>query len=297
MVRRRILQLDTWDTPSLGVPINQQDMRITTLAFSQMVILSVERLGVPMGFKDMEAYLHLWRLVGHILGVDEDVSAGHLDGVWAAQASLESSIAHLFQPDDLSKRLSQATLRSAVGRLPGQPTWLDVAASARVFQGDALSDALELPQVPQGTKTARAKAIRAATTALLSWSSSWLAGWWIQRQTWRGFRFTLFRMLKIKSPPRFDLDPRYDPARSKKAIKKIINIEASCVLNQQQKSGQGDGVAADDAVAPSSASATSSREAIALLMPSRYAVAVSTTLMVCCYALSVHFRPTASSGL
>ena len=267
MVRRRILQLDSWDTPSLGVPINQQDMRVTTLAFGQMVVLSVERLGVPMGLEDMEAYLHLWRLIGHILGVDEDVSTGHLDGVWAAQASLESSVAHLFQPDDLSKRLAQATLRSSIGKLPNMSTWPDVAAAARVFQGDDLSDALGLPEAPTGAKTARANGIRAATTALLSWSCHWLAGWWIQRQTWRGFCFSLFRMLKIKNLPNFDLDPRYDPAGSKdEAIK--------------------------HAVAPAASSARS--RANIVLMPSRYVVAVSSTLIVCCCALSVHFGQTGS---
>ena len=72
-VRRALLRRTgsrAWDTKELGVPINQEDLAATALAFSCNSILGVEFVGgfeVPK--EDKEDYLALWRYIGWLLGV------------------------------------------------------------------------------------------------------------------------------------------------------------------------------------------------------------------------------------
>ena len=209
-VRQR-LNKSGWDAAEAGVPINQQDMRVTTLAFSLVVVLSLERLAVDMPMADVEAYLHLWRLVGHILGVLPELQEGHLDCVASALASLQSSVLHLMEPNELSARLVNATLMAAVGRPPRCPTWTKVVAATRALQGDALSDALGLPPVPDSEKAKSAMELSSATGVLLTASRSWLIGSWFQTHSARGFRAVLLG-LQGGNQPRFDLKPQHDPA-------------------------------------------------------------------------------------
>ncbi len=60
-----------WPTAARGIPINQQDMMGTQLAFTIAAFEGIERLGYRMTERDKRAYLHLWSVVGHYLGVVE----------------------------------------------------------------------------------------------------------------------------------------------------------------------------------------------------------------------------------
>ena len=51
------------------VPINQEDMLGTLLAFSLVALRAMRRLGLPITAPEREDYWHLWRVVGHLLGV------------------------------------------------------------------------------------------------------------------------------------------------------------------------------------------------------------------------------------
>jgi hypothetical protein len=59
----------TWD-PSLGVPINQEDLLGTVFVFTVVVLDALTHLGVSYTEREAEAYVHLWLVVGHLLGVD-----------------------------------------------------------------------------------------------------------------------------------------------------------------------------------------------------------------------------------
>jgi hypothetical protein len=59
-----------WDEPELGVPINQEDLLGTLLVFTVWVLRSLEKLGVRYAEEDRNAYVHLWLVVGSLLGVD-----------------------------------------------------------------------------------------------------------------------------------------------------------------------------------------------------------------------------------
>jgi hypothetical protein len=57
----------------LGVPINQEDLAGKLLAFSYVVADPIHRRGVRVPARDVDAYLHLWNVIGHLLGVRDEL--------------------------------------------------------------------------------------------------------------------------------------------------------------------------------------------------------------------------------
>ena len=62
-----------WDVERWGLPINQTDQAATLGLFDAVVLLGVRTLGVPVSRADSRAVMHLWRYVGWLIGVDDDL--------------------------------------------------------------------------------------------------------------------------------------------------------------------------------------------------------------------------------
>jgi hypothetical protein len=56
-----------------GKPINQEDLAATMLVFWYVVGQPMSQLGVDVSEEDQEAYLHLWNVIGHQLGVRDEL--------------------------------------------------------------------------------------------------------------------------------------------------------------------------------------------------------------------------------
>lgn len=70
-VRFLIEQRGEWDRVGLGRPINQRQMVGTMLSFSVVVTDALRRLGFQIGQHEVDAWFHLWRVVGVLLGIPE----------------------------------------------------------------------------------------------------------------------------------------------------------------------------------------------------------------------------------
>lgn len=171
-VRRRLLRrthattgggaasatIEAWDAGAYGVPINQEDCAATLLAFSYNVIVGLEAIrGHPLADGEQQAYLHLWRYLGHLLGVAEAVNpcAG---GVPTAKAALESIVLHILHPDALSVRISHHLLRTPYAAMRpdrAEAAFVRNAQLTRLLVGDALGDALQLPFDVSARRSAR----------------------------------------------------------------------------------------------------------------------------------------------
>ncbi|MGB1249553.1 MAG: oxygenase MpaB family protein [Candidatus Promineifilaceae bacterium] len=72
MVRHHIVHADNhadiWDN-EWGTPINQEDMAGTMLAFSVHVLDGLACIGIMLTPDEKEAFIHLWSVVGHFLGI------------------------------------------------------------------------------------------------------------------------------------------------------------------------------------------------------------------------------------
>jgi len=73
LIRARNEQTPGMWHPDLGTPINQEDLAGTLLAFSYVVADPICRLGVRVPAEDVDAYLHLWNVMGHLLGVRDEL--------------------------------------------------------------------------------------------------------------------------------------------------------------------------------------------------------------------------------
>ncbi len=131
-----------WDTQKEGVPVNQEDLAGTLMTFSVVVVDGLLRLGVAVSPQEQEAWLHLWKVVGHVMGLDpslmpKDVAEGHelMDVIRDRQ----------WRPSPAGKALIKPLIEMMQEYFPGE--WMDglPVALVRHLAGDACADLLGLP--------------------------------------------------------------------------------------------------------------------------------------------------------
>lgn len=159
-VRRMILASGRWNAEAWGAPINQHDQAGTLILFSVAVLEGLRRLGMVITADEAEAYMHLWRWSGWLVGVDPEL----LPATESEGARLGAIIrATEGPPDDDSRALTRALLSSGRrrsdsrggARADGQgdaqadpPVPAVSAALCRSLVGDDLADALDVPRTP-----------------------------------------------------------------------------------------------------------------------------------------------------
>src|SRR6185295_10067178 len=70
---RHLVEAQTSWNPRWGVPINQVQLAGTLLSFSCVVVDGLRRLGLDVDDDEAEAWVHLWNVVGHVLGIRGDL--------------------------------------------------------------------------------------------------------------------------------------------------------------------------------------------------------------------------------
>jgi hypothetical protein len=68
-VRRRLLAHPEWNLDAWGVPISQSEMTIPLLSSSLVTGLGLKTIGHRTTLAEIDAMMHLWRYIGHIMGV------------------------------------------------------------------------------------------------------------------------------------------------------------------------------------------------------------------------------------
>jgi hypothetical protein len=71
-IRRKLLAHSEWDLNAWGVPISIGDATMTLLGGATIPGLALWSAGHQTTIKEIEALLHFWRYVGHLLGVAPD---------------------------------------------------------------------------------------------------------------------------------------------------------------------------------------------------------------------------------
>ncbi|MFF3228257.1 oxygenase MpaB family protein [Nocardia suismassiliense] len=71
-IRRKLMQRPEWDLDAWGVPISVGDATLTLMAGSVVPGLALWSLGYQTTIREIEATMHFWRYVGHLLGVQPD---------------------------------------------------------------------------------------------------------------------------------------------------------------------------------------------------------------------------------
>jgi hypothetical protein len=71
-IRRRLVKHPEWDLDAWGAPISIADATLTLMGGSVVPGLALWSVGHQTTIREIEALLHYWRYVGHLLGVQPD---------------------------------------------------------------------------------------------------------------------------------------------------------------------------------------------------------------------------------
>jgi len=99
--------MSKWD-PAWGLPINQEDMAGTLMDFSAGVMRGLKRSKIRLAPDDAEAYLHCWKVVGHIMGIRPELMPENVEDAFDLA---ETIIARQLGESDSGKLLIKDLIR------------------------------------------------------------------------------------------------------------------------------------------------------------------------------------------
>lgn len=150
LIRHRLSKDPNWDHAAWGVPIPQPFMAFTLAEFCSVALKAMHKLGVRFTDQELADIVHLWRYVGHLVGVAPD-----LPPVTYAEYDAIEDLYTLTSPGpDAEDRRFIAALTDfqateAARILPPGPARRNakniINGYQRAFIGDAAADALGLP--------------------------------------------------------------------------------------------------------------------------------------------------------
>ncbi len=114
-IRHLVKQYPGWKA-EFGLPVNQEDMTGTLMAFSWISLDGLRRIGVQLTQEEWDAYLHCWQVVGHLLGIRDDMIPA--DNV-SAEAVCQAIARRQFGPCAEGKAMTNALIESIKYQLPG----------------------------------------------------------------------------------------------------------------------------------------------------------------------------------
>ncbi len=85
----------TWN-PKWGKPISQEDLIATNQVFSLEFFNGMQMLGEALTVKEQEAWFHTWKIIGKIMGVQDDLLRKTVTEAWSLQHEI---YAHLFNDE------------------------------------------------------------------------------------------------------------------------------------------------------------------------------------------------------
>ncbi|MEJ6978956.1 oxygenase MpaB family protein [Pedobacter sp. P351] len=141
LARYYTLESGQWNN-DLGFPVNQEDMAGTNLSFSLIVVRGLRKLGLSISYEDQLSFLHLWNVIGFLLGLDEDLipQSGKSANV------LESAIRERhFKPSLQGRELTKALTTYFNSVTPEKVSAKDTLQLMRYLLEDKVSDILDLP--------------------------------------------------------------------------------------------------------------------------------------------------------
>lgn len=129
-----------WDN-EWGVPINQEDLAGTLMTFSTITLDSLRKVGTELGDDEVEAYVHTWNVIGHLLGIDIDLLP--VDAA-DAQDQVQTIQRRQWAPSPEGERMAAALIELMQALMPGQRNDGLPAAMVRYLIGDEPADMLGL---------------------------------------------------------------------------------------------------------------------------------------------------------
>lgn len=141
---RYYLKQKNWDAATYNEPINQQDMAGTLMSFSALVLEGMNQLGIVLEPVEQEAYVHCWRVIGHVVGLQSDlIPENAADALKLGHAILDNQIAESEHSKSLMKALLDFQNKNSKPMFNEQGN----IAMMRLMMGDKISDMLAVPPI------------------------------------------------------------------------------------------------------------------------------------------------------
>jgi hypothetical protein len=143
LVRHYVSAHPSWNM-AWGVPVNQEDMAGTNLAFSYIVLKGLDKLKFVISDEEKEDFLYAWRFIGFQLRIHESLIPQNL----AEARDLEEAIKKRhFKFSEEAKLLTNELLQHYKESFPA-PAGYFIESQVRYFVGPEVSVLLGLEQHP-----------------------------------------------------------------------------------------------------------------------------------------------------
>lgn len=144
-VRHLLPQSSHWHASTdEAKPISQADIMVTWHSLATFSANKLGAWGVPMPAADSEAFLHLWQVTAHMLGVSDE----YIPGTWAdATAQSRQVLDPILAPSTEGVRLAKILLNLAA-EYDGGLSKPMLHSFTRYCLGDQIADWLEVPREP-----------------------------------------------------------------------------------------------------------------------------------------------------
>jgi hypothetical protein len=148
MARYYTLKSEHWQE-AWGQSVNQEDMAGTNLSFSLLVIRGLRKLNIAVSYTDQQAFMHLWNVIGCLLGVNKSLLPE--DGQQAI--ALEQAISRRqFRPSEEGRALTRSLTDyiTSANLTKGSIGAKETVQLMRFLVGDEIAEVIDLPmgQVP-----------------------------------------------------------------------------------------------------------------------------------------------------
>ena len=141
-IRLLMRKQNTWDEAEYGVPLCQEDMLGSLLAFSHSIVGYLRKLGIEVREAEAEDYYYTWRVIGVMLGLPLEIIPSNLSEAGELSALIKR---RQHGPSADGVRMTKAILEMFADLIPG--TLFDgvVPAVIRRLVGEQVADWMEVP--------------------------------------------------------------------------------------------------------------------------------------------------------
>ena len=139
---RYFLKKQGWDTEKFDEPINQEDMAGTLMSFSALILQGLQQIGIDLDTTEAEAYMHCWRVIGHVMGVHPDLIPNNAADAIALGTAI---INHQEGASPAGHRLTNALLNFCNKKAPFFIKDSFHPAMMRLLIGEKYSELLQIP--------------------------------------------------------------------------------------------------------------------------------------------------------
>lgn len=105
-----------WEVSHYGEPINQEDLAGTLMSFGPVIITGLKRLNTELSDSQINDYMHCWKVVGHLMGIDERLLPDSYDDGFELATKI---LTHQAEASEAGKALTRSCIEFMNALTPG----------------------------------------------------------------------------------------------------------------------------------------------------------------------------------